>query len=238
MIDELELKKIIKTSLNLNTKPKNLIENKEEKSIISEVYVAQPKLYQQVSEYISQRTKDAHTNLYKGDINSLNEISAKIDAYQGDINSNHSTYRSLKIDESANLNSVWLHEQYFSNCFDPHSEIYMDSTPYMKLENQWGTFERWQDDFVKCCLSTRNGWAICGYNLFLKQFINTFIDEDSQNVMLGIIPLIVIDMHEHSHYRDFLTNKEDFVVVSMRELNWEIIEERFKRVERIIEGSK
>lgn len=209
-----------------------------EESLI-ESYVAEPKPYSQVSEFVSQKTKEAHTALYRGYVETLNRVSAELDTVsRGEADSKHSTYKNLRVDEVSNLNSVWLHELYFANCFDPHSEVYMDSMSYLRLERDFGTFEDWQKDFMACAMAAGNGWAVMGYNLFLKRYVVTMLRGDSRDVMLGLFPLIVIDMHEHAYYKDYQTDKKSYIIAMMRELNWNVIEERFKKAESLHEVLK
>ena len=206
---------------------------------LDEAYVHEPKPFKQVSELVSQKTKTAHEELYKGYVESLNKISVELDtAERGDVNSRHGDFRSLKLDEVYNLNAAWLHELYFSNCFDPHSEITMDSLSYLRLERDWGTFEDWQRDFMACALSSRAGWAVCGYHMFLRKYVNVMIDEHSGNVPVGFYPLIVVDMWEHAYYRDYLTDKKSYLIAQMREFNWNVIEERIKKTEAIAQVVK
>lgn len=229
-LDDL-IKESVRKSLNLQEEPK--------KEVLDEAYVAQPKVYTQVSEFSSQKTKEAHDRLYKETVSKLNEISAKIDgAVNLESNAVNSQFRSLKLDEVNALNSVYFHELFFANCFDPHSEIFSDTMPYLRLQRDFGTFEDWQKDFTACALSSREGWAVTGYNTFLKRYVNTIIDGHSNNVMVGLIPIIVVDMWSHSYYRDYLDDKESYLISKMRELNWEVIEERILKAEKIHEALK
>ena len=206
---------------------------------LDEAYVHEPKPFKQVSEFVSQKAKNAHTELYKGYIESLNKISAELDTVsRGDANSRHSAYRSLKIDETFNLNATWLHELYFANCFDPHSEIVMDSTSFLRLERDFGTFEDWQRDFMACALSCQSGWAVTAYHMFLRRYVNLPIDGHSGNVMVGLFPVIVVDMWEHAYTRDYATDKKSYLISQMRELNWNVIEERVKKAESIAQVVK
>lgn len=206
---------------------------------LRESYVAEPKKFKQVTEFVSQKTKDSHITLYKGYIESLNKVSAKLDTVdRGDVNSRHSAYRSHKLDETYNLNATWLHELYFANSFDPHSEVVMDSSAFLSLQKAWGTFDDWQRDFMACAMASGNGWAVCGYNIFLKNYVNTFVCNHSQDVMMGLYPIIVLDMWEHSYYKDYTTDKKSYIVSQMREFNWTVIEDRFKKSEAIARGIK
>jgi Fe-Mn family superoxide dismutase len=206
---------------------------------LDEAYVAEPKVFKQVSEFATQKTKDAHTELYKGYVETLNKISAEMDTVdRSTADSKHSQYRSLKLDEVYNLNATWLHELYFANSFDPHSEITMDSLSYMRIERDFGTFEDWQRDFMACAMSAGSGWAVCGYHMFLQRYVNTVISHHSGDVMLGLYPVIVVDMWEHAYYRDYLTDKKSHLVARMREFNWSIIEDRFKKAESMAQVLK
>jgi Fe-Mn family superoxide dismutase len=202
--------------------------------VVDEAYVAQPKAYSQVTEFSSQKTKDAHEALYKGYVETLNRVSSELDtAERSKADAKHSEFRSLKLDETYNLNAVWLHELFFGNCFDPHSEVYMDSMAYLRLERDFGTFEDWQKDFMGCALASGQGWAVCGYHLYLQRYINTMVSNHSQDVMIGLYPLVVVDMWEHSYYKDYQTDKKSYLVAMMRELNWNVIEERVKKAEEL-----
>lgn len=203
-------------------------------SQVNEAYVAEPKTFKQVSELVSQKTKDSHVSLYKSYAESLNDVSSKLDTVdRSDPNSRHSDVRTLKLDEAYNLNATWLHELYFANCFDPNSEIVMDSMAYLKLQRDFGTFDDWQKDFIATSLAAGNGWVVCGYHTFLRRYVNTLISHHSGDVMVGLYPVIVVDMWEHAYYRDHLSDKKSYLISQMREFNWGVIEDRFKKAEGI-----
>lgn len=218
-------------------------ESVRKSSVVSELttesYVAEPKPFKQVSELVSQKTKDAHTKTYQGHVESLNKVSAELDTVERhDVDSRHSDFRSLKLDETYNLNGVWLHELYFANCFDIHSEIFMDSKSYMKLQETFGTFDDWQKDAMACAMACGQGWFICGYNMFLKRYVNTIVSNNSQDVVLGLYPILVIDLHEHAYHRDYLSDKKSYVVAMMRQIDWNIVEERVVKAESIAQVLK
>lgn len=206
---------------------------------LDEAMVHEPKPFKQVSEFVSQKAKSSHEELYKGYVESFNKTSAELDTVdRSEVNSRHSQFRSLKLDETWNVNSIWLHELYFSNCFDPHSEIVMDSMSYLRLERDFGTFDDWQKDFIACAMASRGGWAVCGYHTFLRKYINVMLDEHSGNVPIGFYPVVVVDMWEHAYYRDYLNDKKSYLISQMREFNWTVIEERIRKAEGIAQVVK
>ena len=222
-----DIKKLINEAID-----EALSDNKEE--IINEAYVTQAAKFDLKTELLSSKTKAAHQKLLEGYSKKLNEVSAKLDGCdRSGANLNHSEFRGLKVDEIYNHNAAFLYGLYFENISDLNSQINMNSLSYMKLTRDFGTFDAWQEDFVACCLSARNGWAVTFYNPYLKRYINTVIDLHSLNVMIGMMPAIVMDCWEHSYYRDYLSDRKTYVYGMMKELNWKEIEERFQKAEKI-----
>ena len=150
-----------------------------------------------------------------------------------DVNSNHSRFRDLKIDETYNMNAIYLHDLYFSNISDLHSEIPMDSLAYMRLSRDFGSFDEWQRDFIACCLASRCGWAITYLNTFTRSYMNCPIDLHSLNVPVGSYPVIVMDLWQHAYYRDYLNDVKTYTYGMMKQLNWSVIESRFQKADNV-----
>ena len=205
-----------------------------ESSTINESYVTQAKKYNLTTELLSDKNKAEHQKLLEKYVDSLNEISTKLDTVdREDLNPNHSEYRALKIDETYNMNAAYLHALFFDNISDQRSIITMDSIPFMRLERDFGSFDKWQKDFIACALSSRNGWAVTVYSSMLKRYINIIVDLHSQHIPIGCYPIIVLDCWEHSYYRDYLSDRKTYAYGMMKELDWKEIDERFKKAEKI-----
>ena len=240
----MDINKIIKESIRetleekgINTTKKvenNLDVNIQSTDVINEGYVTQAAKFDLKTELLSSKNKKAHQELMEGYVDQLNKISAKLDTAPRDAaNLNHSEFRSLKIDEAYNHNAAFLHGLFFQNISDMNSQITMDSLAFMRLERDFGSFDMWQQDFMACALSARNGWVVTAYNTQLKRYINMVIDLHSQNLMIGCHPVIVVDCWEHSYYRDYLKNRKAYVSGMMKELNWDVIEDRIKLADKI-----
>lgn len=202
--------------------------------LMGEAYAPQPKPYTLSTESLSPDTKVAHLELYRGYVEQLTKISAKLDAVERKgINTTSSEFRSLKYDELYHLNAVYLHELYFANISDVHSEVRHDSLAFMRLQRDFGTFDEWQFDFKAVCESAGSGWGMCVYSTFLRRFLNVFITSHVTNIPVGCYPIIVMDMHEHAYYSDYKNNARGYIIKMMQELNWDVIEERVKRADMI-----
>jgi Fe-Mn family superoxide dismutase len=227
MIKNGEIRQILKSSMGLD------------KEDLNESLVAQPKNYQNSTEFLSNSTKRAHKELYEGYVENFNKISAKLDTVDRDkSNSNNSEFRSLKIDETYNMNALYLHELYFANISDLQSDIKMDSLSYMRLSRDFGDFDKWQMDFLACCQASRCGWAVTYYNLFTQTYMNVVIDLHSIEVPIGFFPIIVMDVWQHAYYRDYLRDVKTYSMAMMKELNWTVIEDRVKKAEKIAQVLK
>jgi superoxide dismutase, Fe-Mn family len=222
-----ELKEIIGKTLGVDDKK------------INEAYVAQPKAYEQHTDSLSKQTREDHIALYHGYIKSFNDVSANLDTALNPssmpiLNPNNSRYRSLKQNETLCRNAVYLHELYFANSADVNSQIMMESLTFIRLQREFGTFDEWQMDFIACALTAGVGWAVCGYDMFLKRYHNFFIDDHDMHVPIGVYPIIVIDMWEHAA-KDYRNDRKAYVISQVMELNWSVIEERMVRAEAMAE---
>ena len=206
------------------------VENDE----MNESLVAQPKPFSIPTESLSGDNIRNHYSLYEQYISDFNQVSAELDT--ADVNtasSNHSAFRSFKIDEVYNLNASYLHELYFANIGDLQSEITMNSLAFMRLERDFGTFDDWQRDFLACAQASRCGWVVTGYNVYTQTYMNYVIDLHSVNVPIGVIPVVVMDVWQHAYYKDYLRDVKAYTINMMRELNWKVIDQRFERTEKI-----
>ena len=183
---------------------------------LNEALSAQQKQFNFNVDLLSGDNFQNHLELYQGYIKNFNEVSAKLDtADRTNVNCNHSEFRSLKLDETFNMNGVYLHELYFANIGDPNSEIKMDSLSYMRLSRDFGSFDKWQKD--------------------TQTFMNAVVDLHANNVPAGSFPVIVLDAWQHAYYRDYLKDVDTYTRAMMKTLKWPIIEQRIKKADKIIQ---
>lgn len=228
ILNEEDLISSIRKSLGLKSK-----EEKKEQ-VLKEAYVTQAKKFDLRTELLSNKNKRAHLELMDGYIETLNQVSAKLDAVDRDtVSANHSEFRGLKIDEMYNINAAFLHGMFFENISDLQSQLTMDTLTFMRLERDFGSFDAWQKDFIACAMSARNGWALTVYCSHLNRFINVVVDSHNQHMPVSSYPIVVLDMWEHSYYRDYLRDKKTYVFAMMKELDWEVIEARVQKADKV-----
>jgi len=219
-MDDKDLRKIISDSLG--------------KKKLKEAYVTQSKKYGLSTELLSEKSKAAHQELFEKYSTQLNKVSAQLDvASRDDANPNYSEFRSLKLDETHNINGSYLHALYFDNISDVNSIIMLDSLSYLRMERDFGTFDDWQSDFIACALSSRGGWAMTVYSIPLGRYMNIIVDGHTTGMPVATIPIIVLNVAEHAYFRDYLADRKAYVYAMMKELNWDVIERRVKKAEKV-----
>ena len=134
------------------------------------------------------------------------------------------------------MNGSYLHELFFANIADNNSRITMDSLSYMRINRDFGTFDDWQRDFIAAGKGSRNGWVVTYLNTYTQTYMNCFIDMHSNNVPVGMYPVIVIDMWQHSYYKDYLKNSSVYLTAMMKQLKWSVIEKRFEKADKILQA--
>ena len=225
----------------VNKKVKNIIKETlgTNKKQINEAFVAQEKNFNIITDYISKENIGNHIELYQSYLENFNKVSAKLDSVdRSNVESNHSEYRSLKLDETYNMNAAYLHELFFANIGDNNSRINMDTLSYMRLNRDFGTFDDWQKDFIACAMSSRCGWAVTYLNTYTQSYMNCVVDLHSQNVPAGMLPVIVMDMWQHSYYKDYLKDAKTYLIAMMKQINWQVVEKRFEKADKIIQIMK
>ena len=206
---------------------------------LKEAYVTEPKSFDLRTELLSSKAKAARQKDFELFVSALNKISAQLDgADRESANDKSSDFRRLKVDEVHNMNAAFLRALHFENISDLNSKITMDMMCFLRLERDFGSFDNWQKDFIACAMSARDGYAMTGYSLFLKRYINFVIDTEGLNVPIGVLPIIVLDVAEGAYYRDYIDDRKSYVLGMMKEFDWEKIEERFKRAEKSAKANR
>ncbi len=201
---------------------------------LNEAYVVEPKKFTLSTEKLSPKVKSARIKHFENTGATLNKISAELEgANPENANKVGSSFRNQKIAEAFAINDAFLQGQFLDNISDLNSQINMDMLCYMRLARDFGTFDDWQKDFIGCAKSSRDGYAVTAYSMYLKRYINLVVDTADTGVPFSAVPVIVLDVSEGCYYRDYVDNLEGYVKNMMREFNWGVIEKRFKKCEKI-----
>jgi len=201
---------------------------------LNESYVLQPKSYEIRTDILSQKSVSANIKDFEETVKICNQVSAQLDSADRSVaNPKETTFRDLKMAEGYNLCDAFLTSTHLDNIADPNSKVVMDSLAYLRLSRDFGTFENWQKDFIACALSARDGFVVTVFNGSLNRYMNVIEDDSSNFSMYNCYPVICLCVKERWYFRDYLNDRRSYVYAMMKELNWGLIEERFKRADKL-----
>lgn len=184
---------------------------------------------------ISEKTIEEHLKLYSGYVKNANMILAKIDEYSEDASpmvgaGEEHAYALFEISRrfGFEFDGMRNHECYFSHFENGSTPLAAGSALKIAIEEEWGTFERWQKRFKTLAATRGVGWAFLYYDPVSRRLLNTWIDEQHLGHLTGLSPVIALDMWEHSYVADYQpSGKKQYIEDFFANLNWETAEKNF-----------
>jgi superoxide dismutase, Fe-Mn family len=180
---------------------------------------------------LSAKLIESHyENNYGGALRRLNALTAQLEA--ADFASLAGfTLNGLKREELVALNSVILHELYFASLGgdgrDPGACAEV-------LARDFGSVERWKAEFAAMgrALGGGSGWVLLTYVPRERRLVNQFAADHSQNVASGM-PILAMDMYEHSFHMDFGANVGAYVDTFLRNIDWKGVAARYEDAAKV-----
>jgi Fe-Mn family superoxide dismutase len=116
-----------------------------------------------------------------------------------------------------------LHEYYFENLICPTT---ISEAVTKKLEEAFGSYEAWEQDFKATGSMRGIGWAILYQDNVTGQLFNQWINEHEVGHLAGCRPILVMDVFEHAFMTDYGLKRTDYIAAFFKNINWEIVEKR------------
>ena len=166
-----------------------------------------------------------YENNYGGAVKRLNAIRsdlAKLDWSQ----TPGFAVSALKREELIAANSAFLHELYF-DCLGASGALKPGGLN-VAFARDFGSFERWGAEFsaIGKALGGGSGWALCSWSTRENRVVNHW-SADHMHLLAGAIPILALDMYEHSYHMDFGANAAAYVDAYMRNIDWEKANARY-----------
>jgi len=142
----------------------------------------------------------------------------------------------LKREELIASNSILLHELYFASLGGAGAP--MSPAMDLALTASFGSVARWQDEFVAMgkALSGGSGWVLLVFQPQDGALVNQWA-ADHAHSLVGGVPLLALDMYEHSYHMDFGAAAGSYVDAFMDNIRWSAVYERYQHaVNGISEG--
>jgi Fe-Mn family superoxide dismutase len=170
-----------------------------------------------------------HENNYGGAVKNLNRVEQEL----AKINSDAPPFvvAALRERELTFRNSKHLHEAYFGNLGGNGKRT---GSMEAALAAAYETTARWEQHMraTGMGLGGGSGWAILGLELDTGA-LRTFWSGNHTQVLATSVPLLVMDMYEHSYQMDFGASVARYIDAFFANVNWEAVNDRFERAHRM-----
>lgn len=170
-----------------------------------------------------------HENNYGGAVKNLNRVEQELAQIKPD--TPPFVVAALREKELTFRNSKLLHEAYFGNLGGNGRR----SGPIeAALAEAYGSTARWEEHMRATALGLGggSGWAMLVLELDDGGLRTISSTNHTQAVPVGV-PLLVLDMYEHSYHLDFGAGAAKYLEAFFANVNWEEVNRRFDRAVRL-----
>ena len=167
-----------------------------------------------------------HQNNYGGAVKRLNAIRAQL-ATMPFATVPGFQLNGLKREELIATNSMLLHELYFG-CLGGDGKM-MEPAMALALAANFGTVERWREEFMAMgrAQGGGSGWVLLMFQPSEGTLVNQWA-ADHTHVLAGGVPILALDMYEHSYHMDFGAAAGAYVDAYMENIDWAKVYHRYQ----------
>jgi Fe-Mn family superoxide dismutase len=177
---------------------------------------------------ISEKLIRSHwENNYGGSVKTLNAVNLRLAQALADKDTPPFAYDDLKREHLMRTGSVVFHELYFENL---GGDGKVDADLRKAIGDAFGDFNTWETEFRKigAGLGGGSGWVILGYNAHLGQIENYWL-ADHLHGPASTLPLLVMDMYEHSYQMDYGAAAAKYIDAFFQNIRWDSVAARLRR---------
>jgi len=168
-----------------------------------------------------------HFKLYQGYVNNTNTLLKKIQELDEKKENRTPDYAGLKRMLGWEFDGMLLHEYYFENLGG--TEPLAKDDPLMKqIETDFGSFDKWKDDFTATGLIRGIGWVVTYVEPNQGRLINEWINEHDVGHLSGAKPLLVMDVFEHAYITQFGLERAKYIDIFHNNTDWFVVSKRFQ----------
>ncbi len=185
-----------------------------------------PYEYNSLEPSISEQVVKWHyATHHQGYVNGWNSAEEKLEEQResGDFSNTGSLLKSFTHNFSGNI----LHDIFWKN-MSPNGGGKPSGELLERIEEEFGSYENWKNEFKEAAKSA-GGWALLVYIPYSNELHNVAVDKHDQGAVWGAHPILALDVWEHSYYHDYGPKRGDFISNFFNVVNWEDVENRYKK---------
>ena len=182
---------------------------------------------------ISTKNIEEHLKLYEGYVKNSNIIMEKVAELMNDPEKNAYMLGELRRRLSFEYNGMRNHEVYFS-AFEGGPQTLKDGEFKKMIEGCWQSLDSLVMNIKHAAATTRGiGWAVLWYDRKENKLLVSWVDEQHLGQLNDCAMILALDMWEHSYVADYQpSGKKQYIEDFFANLNWDIVEENFKKADR------
>ena len=174
---------------------------------------------------ISKRTIEEHLKLYQGYVKHFNLIHEIVE----DQNNQEFVRREIYRRQAFEFDGIRNHEIYFGSLEGGAKPLAEDSNLYKQIIKEGSTLEKRVEIFKNLATTRGIGWAMLGWDRVSERLIQYWVDEQHLGHLTGVLPILALDMWEHSYVADYQpSGKKQYIEDFFENLNWEMIKKNFE----------
>jgi len=98
------------------------------------------------------------------------------------------------------------------------------------IDESFGSFDAFQKQFSAAALGLQgSGWSVLAWDSLGQKLIIVQMYDQQNNLALGLVPVVMLDMWEHAFYLDYFNVKADYVKAWWNVVNWADAADRLSR---------
>jgi len=183
---------------------------------------------------ISDATLEQHFKLYEGYVMQTSKLLQKLAEFSknGGVDEKRmAEFSELKRRLGFEYNGMVLHELYFAN-LRRHGERgpARGSAFRAAVEQSWGSYQRWEADFVSTGKMRGVGWAICCQDPTTGSLANHWVEMHQSGHVAGFVPVLVMDVWEHAFMLDYaVKDRPKYIEAFLSNVDWRAVDGRLSR---------
>jgi Fe-Mn family superoxide dismutase len=168
-----------------------------------------------------------HFTLYQGYVTNTNKLLETLTQMMINDKAGIPEFAEIKRRFGWEFNGMRLHEYYFEN-LGGKGGINKGGKLYKKLNDDFGSYDKWEKDFRATGAMRGIGWVILYQDITNGKLMNFWINEHDAGHPAGCNPILILDVFEHAFMIDYGLKKADYIETFFKNINWSEVEKRLK----------
>jgi superoxide dismutase, Fe-Mn family len=180
---------------------------------------------------LSERLIRSHwENNYGGSVKALGVVKQHLSEALANKDTPAFIYNDLKREHLLRTGSVVFHEYYFDNL---GGNGQAGAAQRKAIAESFGSFDTWETEFrrIGAGLGGGSGWVVLGFNTHTRQIENYWL-ADHAHGPAATLPLLVMDMYEHSYQMDYGAAAANYIDAFFKNIQWDAVASRLELAQR------